>query len=226
MNTDLAEQLPTSAMPPPPFGEPFEGGFYAGRLTIDGKNYALVVSPKPEGETRAPWKKEWTATPGTSSINDGFANTAAMNDANHPAAQFCRSLTISGFTDWYLPSRDELEILYRNLKPTGDENYTYASRLGWYEVDPGKYNGVDENGNGHNASSQPAGAAYSDSDPAQTLSPFFRIGGAQAFEPRWYWSSTEFDPGGAGGQGFVDGLQYVGGKAYAHFVRAVRKVLI
>ena len=32
-----------------------------------------------------------------------------MNDANHPAAQFCEGLTIGGFSDWYMPAKNEQE---------------------------------------------------------------------------------------------------------------------
>lgn len=37
-----------------------------------------------------------------------------MNNASHPAAQFCRSRTIGGFTDWYLPAKNELNVIYTN----------------------------------------------------------------------------------------------------------------
>lgn len=216
-----------TAIPTAP-GTPFGGGFYAGRIAIDGQTYALVVAPKADGETRLPWKTEWTATAGTSSLNDGLANSEEMNDDAHPAAQFCRGLTIGGFSDWYLPSRDELEVLYRNLKPTDAENWTYdgESRLEWFGADPGEFNGVDDQGNGSNASSVPAGAAYTDADPAQTSAEAFRDGGPEAFAEGWYWSSTEFSPGFAWGQYFLDGSQYGYGKGGRLRCRAVRKVLI
>ncbi len=173
------------------------------------------------------WKKDWrTSTPGTLSINDGFANSEAMNNDDHPAAQFCRGLTIGGHDDWSLPSRDELEILYRNLKPTTNGNYTSESRLDDWGCDPGQYNGVDENGNGHNASSVPVGDAYSDEVPAQTGAPNFQEGGPEAFDRRWYWSSTEFAQDYAWAQVFGDGHQYGDDKGDVLRVRAVRKVLI
>ena len=209
-------------------GTPYVGGYYAGQIVIDGKTYALVVAPKAEGEkSNVIWKKDWTkATPGTQSLNDGFANSEAMNDDGHPAAQFCRGLTIGGHTDWYLPSRDELEVLYRNLKPTTDDNWTYENRLDAWGAEPGEYNGVDENGNGHNASSEPLGAAYSDEVPAQTVAENFKEGGPEAFDSRWYWSSTEFGSDGAWFQVFDDGGQDGVDKFGDLRVRAVRKVLI
>lgn len=210
-------------------GTAFEGGYFAGHIVVDGKTYALIVAPKAEGEApnRLEWNTYWReATPGTQSVNDGFANSEAMNNADHPAAHWCRSLAIGGFTDWYLPSRDELELLYRNLKPTDDENYVYASRLKWWNVEPGKWNGVDENGNGRNVSSLPPGDAYTETAPAQTTIEAFRQGGAEAFAPSCYWSSTEFGSAYAWFQLFNDGSQVDAGEDNDLRVRAVRKVLI
>ena len=51
-------------------------------------------------------------------------NSTNMNNASHPAAQFCEGLTIGGFSDWYMPARNELEICYYNLKPTTQNNNT------------------------------------------------------------------------------------------------------
>ena len=211
---------------PARIGMAYQGGFYAGRISIDGKAYALVVAPKAVGQKILPWKNDWTKTEDTASLNDGFANSEAMNNADHPAAQFCRGLTIAGFTDWYLPSRDELELCYRNLKPAGGDNYTSESRLEDWSVEPGTYNGVDEHGNGHNASSLPPGEAYTAELPAQTAAEAFHDGQPEAFDQRWYWSSAEFDQDDAWGQDFVDGYQGYGDRHDDYRVRAVRKVLI
>jgi hypothetical protein len=207
-------------------GEPFEGGYFMGSIITAGKTYALIVAPKAEGETTLPWKKGWSATPGTLSLNDGLANSEAMNNDEHPAAQWCRSLKIGGKDDWCLPSRDDLELMYRNGKPTTDENYVYANRAKAWGVKPGDYNGVDESGNGHNASSVPAGDAYTKQVPAQTTAPAFRDGEPEAFDARWYWSSTEFGSVGAWYQHFGDGFQDNDFKYLEGRCRAVRKVLI
>ena len=211
---------------PPSVGAPYAGGYYGGSIAIGGHTYALIVAPKAEGQKALPWKDEWSATPGTLSVNDGFANSEAMDNAAHPAAQFCRSLTIGGFDDWYLPSRDELEVLYRNLKPTADENYVYANRAKFWGVKVGAYNGVDESGNGCNASSVPAGPAYTEDAPAQTTATAFQDGAPEAFDDRWYWSSTEFGSGSAWGQLFDDGYQVYGGKDNVGRCRAVRKMIL
>jgi len=102
----------------PAFGQPFQGGFLAVvDFDRDGRRFALIVAPKAEGETTAKFKVRDTATKGARSLRDGLANSEAMNDKNHPAAQFCRALRIGGYDDWYLPSRHEAWLLAENLMP-------------------------------------------------------------------------------------------------------------
>ncbi|MDB5359792.1 MAG: hypothetical protein JWO51_1089, partial [Rhodospirillales bacterium] len=152
-------------------GTPFGGGFYAGSIIEDGLTYAMVVPPKAIGEiARVAWKTDWQkATPGTQSVIDGFANTEAMIKAGgHPIADWIVKVRQEWFEDAFIPSRDQLEVIHRNLKPGTASNYTYASRLDWYRASPGQYNGVDEHGNGHNAHSIPPGEAYTAASPAQT----------------------------------------------------------
>ena len=101
-------------------GNALGGGFFGGEMTIEGERYALIVAPKAEGEKmEIEYKLEDRRTSdGTDSDDDGMANSDHINDANHPAALFCRQLRIGGFDDWYLPSRDELVMLCWNLGPT------------------------------------------------------------------------------------------------------------
>lgn len=100
-------------------GSPLGGGFFGGEMTIGGERYALIVAPKADGEKEdLEYKlKDRATADGTVSDDDGLFNTGRISDDNHPAAQFCRGLQVGGFDDWYLPSRDELMMLWRNLGP-------------------------------------------------------------------------------------------------------------
>jgi hypothetical protein len=123
---------------PAVIGEAFGGGYFAGYIshTADGSpTHALIVAPRATGATgtgytlttNLPWKTANTTTAGTTSDFDGAANTAAMvtaGIADHPAAEFCVGLSIGGYSDWYLPSRYELDIAYFNLKPSTAANNT------------------------------------------------------------------------------------------------------
>jgi len=169
----------------PNIGDAYGGGYFAGYIshTADGvATHRLIVAPAATGASGTGYtlttmltvKTTASATTGTGSGFDGAANTAAMvtaGIASHPAAEFCVNLSIGGFTDWYLPSRLELEIAYFNLKPGTDNNTT---------------------GSGVNAYSVPARVAnYTTTVPGQTAVSAFQTGNSEAFLPNLHWSSTQ-----------------------------------
>ena len=56
------------------------------------------------------------------SLTDGLANTnQLLADAQrlNPAAAYCFHMSLHGQTDWYLPARDELNVLYVNRTAIG-----------------------------------------------------------------------------------------------------------
>ena len=196
-------------------GEPFGGGFYAGaNIVIDGQEYALVVAPRSQGGLSSEtlqWKTGASTTSGTDSRNDGLANSNNMNDTDHPAAHFCRGLNINGHDDWYLPSQDELEICYRYLKPTTNNNGT---------------SGI---AGGDNPSSNPVGTTYTAGDPSQTSISIFQEGGGEDFRidsTTRYWPSTQSSASHGRYQSFVNGVQGTNTKTVTNWVRAVRKVAV
>ena len=201
----------------PAIGAAYQGGFFAGAISHTANGVAthlLIVAPAATGATgtgytlttNKQWKTTNTTTAGTTSTYDGAANSANMNNASHPAAQFCEDLSIGGYSDWYLPARYELDIAYENLKPTTDSNST-----SW---------GINAYAVPARASNRTAGA------PAQTSVAAFQSGGAEAFVAVYHWSSTEASAAGAWGLLFNDGIQGSGNKASTGRVRAFRKLAL
>jgi hypothetical protein len=168
----------------PAIGAAYEGGFYAGLISHTDDSvatHALIVAPRATGAsgtgytlaTNYQWKTSNTNTADASNVFDGAVNETAIVTAGlaaHPAANFCSGLTIGGYTDWYLPSRYELQIAYFNLKPSTASNSTS------FGINP--YS-VPERTTNHTAGI-----------PAQTTVAAFQAGGSEAFEAQGHWSST------------------------------------
>lgn len=161
-----------------PIGTSIEGGFYGGLINDGGTTYALIVAPKSSGDSASiQYKTTDSLQSGLSSRTDGPANTEAVNDSNHPASQFVSGLSIGGFTDWYIPALDELEVLYYNLKPTTTNNVT-------------------NHGTNTNAV-PPRNSDYTTGNPAQTSVSAFQSGNSEAFSVnRSYWSSSDINSNG------------------------------
>jgi hypothetical protein len=201
--------------------------------------YRIIVAPKSTGESSSKtYKVDNTAAPAAcQTLTEGRKATLAMvaaGDATtYPAAHFCNNLNIGSKTDWYLPARDELELCWRNLKPTADNNYVTADRsdsaINYTLL--GSIDDVDV-AHGHNQNSSPHGDAYMLTVPGQVASgKNFRTGESEAFAyaSYYYWSSSEVSATYAWRQSWnsgVPGYQYLGNKYAAFYVRAVRRSII
>jgi hypothetical protein len=201
-----------SVTPLPAIGDAFGGGFFAGQISTAGNSiadYNLVAGPVSSAQSLGKqWKTSNTATAGTSSVIDGPTNSSNMNNASHPAAEFCEAVTAGGFSDWYMPAKNELEVCYYNLKPATTSNNTSS---------------------GINANAVPARASnYTAGTPAQTLATDFQTGGAETFGGvgPYYWSSTSPSTLYGEVQFFSTGQQLVYGKTSSYRVRAVRRVAV
>lgn len=200
----------TTPSGPTVIGQAFGGGYYAGKINDSGTQYYLIVAPKATGESSSKqWKTTNTATSGTSSDINGPSNSASMNDASHPAAQFCEGLSIGGYTDWYMPAKNELEVMYYFLKPSTASNNTLSGS------------------NANAVSPEPISTNYTSGSPGQTSASAFQTGNSEAFATSDYWSSTQSSGALQGwAQRFSNGDQNRYTKVTALYVRAVRRIAV
>jgi len=173
-----------------------------------GARYALIVSPKDyeggrgsspasglitgdlkwDAQDRAGQSGSFTRWDGLSSTN----SILAKSDTDYEVFEFIRDLRTEypvpsdGGSDWYLPAMDELELLYRNLKPVTANNSTFSSTR--------TFPGTAQD-SGYNPSSDPTASAYTSGDPSQTSVTAFQSGGAEVIGQLYYWSSTDANEG-------------------------------
>ena len=213
IGTSAASSASNSITTVPVVGQVYGGGYFAGQISTSGNSvadYNLVVGPMASANALKRWSSPQVIGDPTSVI-DGPGNSTYMNSSAYPAAFFCKGLTIGGYSDWYMPARNEMEVCYYNLKPTTGSNDT---------------------GSGINANAVPARASnYSAGTPARTSATDFQSGGAEAYttigNPGDYWVSTSVSQYTAQCTRMSAGGQYTDGKNYAgHSVRAIRRVAV
>ncbi|WP_411835668.1 DUF1566 domain-containing protein [Pseudomonas chlororaphis subsp. aurantiaca] len=201
-----AQAVPAATIPE--IGQPYGGGFFSG-ITRDpetGKRY-LNITAGAEHELVGAWGEYGVKIKGADSFTDGLANTEAMSASGSELAKQVRALRIGGHDDWAIPARDQQELQYRHFKPTTESNWQYAR-------------------SGDNPNSEPVGLLHTEDSPAQTALAAFQEGGAEAFKPRAYWSSTQRSAYNAFLMHFGDGNQTNFGKDHELRVRPVRSELL
>jgi len=130
-----------------------EGGCFDGRMYLE-------AAPATTEWMDKKWGSYGERIGGTETdIGKGQSNTTRIvtwldsNPETGRAAQLCDALVYGGYSDWFLPSRDELNLMYTNLKVAGVggfvDNYywsssEYSAYGKWYQS---FYNGGQSYGN-------------------------------------------------------------------------------
>lgn len=108
------------------YGKTYQGGliFYLNTGTGSG----MVAAPSNQGTLN--WGCEGSNISGTSTaLGSGKNNTLLIVSSCFPsgiAARACDNLVLGGYSDWYLPSKDELNLMHQKLYLKGHGNFQLA----------------------------------------------------------------------------------------------------
>jgi len=218
----------------------------AGDFWQSGQRYALIVSPQSlqanakaydlrgnDGAQRIPpAETRWDGLSATNYIIAAFLDVTFFGNDAFEAFHHIDDIRTSnpvpddGGSDWYLPAMDELELIYRNLKPTTDSNS--VSSLNYTTS---FLNTVVNFG--YNPSSDPQASAYTTGSPSQTSVSAFQSGGSEAMSQQKYWSVTDMTSQNQGNivmehyfVGSFSGRQSPRGKDSDSSVRPVRRIVL
>lgn len=107
-------------------GQVYSGGiiFY---IDISG-HHGLIAPPYDQAATGMPWYNGSNITTGATGIiiGSGYTNTEMIvnsQGAGNYAAMVCKTLVLSGYDDWYMPSKNELTEMLNHASVLNIDDY-------------------------------------------------------------------------------------------------------
>ena len=101
-------------------GDPHQGGIV---FFVDGSGKHGLIAASQDQAASEPWFNGAFLSTGATSFAAGKTNTDAIittqGNTGSYAAKLCRDYRGGGFSDWYLPAKDELNLLYAQKSLVG-----------------------------------------------------------------------------------------------------------
>jgi hypothetical protein len=141
----VSDLIAAGATDPVLIGKDYQGGIIAYFLVSGDPGYdanvkhGIIAAPSDQSTGIQWYNGSYTVTGATAiEIGTGNANTNTIvtkQGSGSYAAQLCDDLDLGGYSDWYLPSKDELNKLYLNKVAVGG----FASAVYWSSSELNNY---------------------------------------------------------------------------------------